>query len=69
MDEHGNGLRNFVIGALVGATVGAALGVLLAPRSGAETRKMVRDKAEDLLGDIRERADKLMHGEHKEKPA
>jgi hypothetical protein len=32
--------------------VGLAVGVLLAPRSGEETRRMVREKADRLLNDI-----------------
>jgi gas vesicle protein len=35
---------------------GLAVGVLLAPRSGEETRRMVRAKADRLLGDILEAA-------------
>jgi gas vesicle protein len=51
-----------LIGVLLGVAAGAALGVLLAPRSGKETRKLVRDKAkraqqeiEDLLDQGHER--------------
>jgi len=32
--------------------VGLAVGVLLAPRSGEETRRIVRDKADRLLNDV-----------------
>jgi gas vesicle protein len=32
--------------------VGLAVGVLLAPRSGEETRQLLREKADSLLGDI-----------------
>ncbi len=32
--------------------VGLAVGVLLAPRSGDETRRMVREKADRLLNDV-----------------
>ena len=32
--------------------VGRAVGVLLAPRSGEETRRMVREKADRLLNDV-----------------
>lgn len=32
--------------------VGLAVGVLLAPRSGEETRRLVREKAEGLLNDV-----------------
>jgi len=36
------------IGLLLGLAVGAALGILLAPKSGAETRAMLKEKAEDM---------------------
>ncbi len=48
MDEHGHELQSFIVGALAGAAVGAALGILLAPRSGAETRKLITEKAAEL---------------------
>ncbi len=32
--------------------VGLAVGVLLAPRSGEETRRLVREKADQLLNDV-----------------
>ena len=53
MDEHGHELKSFVVGALVGAAVGAALGILLAPRSGAETRKLIGEKAAELKERVR----------------
>lgn len=55
-----------LIGLLLGVAAGAALGILLAPRSGKETRKLVRDKAkraqkevEDLLDQGHERWQQL----------
>ena len=36
-------------GVLLGAAAGAAAGVLLAPKSGKETRKMVGDKAKEYV--------------------
>ena len=44
------GLGKFVLGALVGAGVG----VLFAPRSGKETRKILKDKMDDLVKKARE---------------
>ena len=38
---------SFVSGALFGAAAGAIIGVALAPRSGAETRAMAADIAND----------------------
>jgi gas vesicle protein len=36
--------------------VGLAVGVLLAPRSGEETRRLLREKADSLLNDVLEAA-------------
>ena len=41
---------SFVSGALFGAAAGAIIGVALAPRSGAETRAMAADIANDAWG-------------------
>ncbi len=38
----------FVVGMIVGSLVGAATGLLVAPRSGQETRKILRKSAEAL---------------------
>lgn len=37
----------FIIGTLVGAVAGAVAGLLLAPKSGKQTRKMIGDKTKD----------------------
>lgn len=37
-----------ILGLLAGAAIGSLLGVLFAPDKGAETRKKVKEKAEDL---------------------
>jgi len=37
--------KKFIIGAALGALAGAVAGMLLAPKSGAETRKIIKDKA------------------------
>jgi gas vesicle protein len=44
----------FIVGALVGALGGAAIGLLLAPRSGEETREQVRRKAVEMQGEAEE---------------
>jgi gas vesicle protein len=46
----------FVAGALVGGAVGAVIGMLLAPRSGSETRELIR---EELDSRYRESTDSL----------
>lgn len=53
----------FMAGALVGGAVGAAIGMLLAPRSGAETRELIREEFEtrsrDVADSVREKGDVL----------
>jgi len=41
-----NGGSGFAIGLLVGAAIGLAIGFLFAPKSGKETRQLLREKAE-----------------------
>lgn len=63
-------LGKFIVGAVVGGVVGAAFGMLLAPRSGVETREMIREELDNQLrtandalreksGAIKEKADVL----------
>ena len=47
-----DGGSKFAIGLIVGAVLGLAIGFFFAPRSGAETRQLLREKAEV----VRERA-------------
>ncbi len=49
------GVRTFAAGMLIGALVGAGLALLLAPRSGEETRHALRRKARRLADDARDR--------------
>ena len=44
----------FGIGLILGIAVGAALGFLFAPRSGKETREMVKDKAADVSETVKD---------------
>ena len=41
-------VSRFLAGFIVGGAIGAVAGVLLAPRSGEETRKMLKDTADDM---------------------
>lgn len=38
----------FITGFIVGGAIGAIAGILLAPKSGEETRKMLADQAKDV---------------------
>jgi gas vesicle protein len=56
-----------VIGLFVGAVVGMAVGFLYAPKSGKETRALVREKAlkakdtaEDIIEEAKERAKRII---------
>ena len=50
-----NKTGRFVSGLIVGSLTGATVGLLLAPRSGRETREVVRHKAGHYVGTLRER--------------
>lgn len=41
----------FVVGLLIGAMVGVAVVVLLAPESGAETRRSIQERVEAILAE------------------
>lgn len=45
---------SFFAGAVLGAAAGAVIGVLMAPRSGAETRAMAADMANDAWDNARD---------------
>ena len=54
--------EKFVTGLVAGTLIGAAIGLLLAPKPGDETRKVVKEraddfkqKAEEYVGTLRER--------------
>jgi gas vesicle protein len=54
--EGGDGkARTFAAGLILGALVGAGLALLLAPQSGAETRRGLARRARQLSGDARDR--------------
>ncbi len=57
---------NFIGGALIGAAVGVVMGILLAPRQGRDTRKILRktaaavpQMAEDISSSVKFQADRL----------
>lgn len=47
---------DFVVGLLFGGLVGATLGVLLAPRSGLETRQLFRQRLNEIIEEARQAA-------------
>jgi len=53
----------FVTGALVGGAIGALFGMLLAPRSGSETRELIREEFDaryrESTENLREKSDLL----------
>ena len=53
MDNKDSG-PGFGIGLILGLVVGVALGFLFAPQSGKETRELVKDKAEDVSGVVKD---------------
>jgi len=61
--EHGQELKGLGVGLVLGAAIGLALGILYAPKSGAETRYILKeqaheakDKAEEVIGMVKEKA-------------
>ncbi len=47
--------NKLVTGLVAGALVGVAAGILLAPKTGKETRKMVGEKAGKAVGNVRQK--------------
>ncbi len=59
--------RDFLIGLVLGATIGALAALLLAPQSGAETRKMLAEKSsqigerfKDMSTTVRDRTETIL---------
>ncbi len=53
MSENKSG-PGFGVGILVGVAVGTIIGFLLAPRSGRETRDIVKNKADDVSATVKD---------------
>ena len=63
--EAGNGgIRTFAAGMMIGALVGAGIALLVAPSSGADTRRLIARRARRLAADARERYDDARHELH-----
>ena len=59
-ETNGNGSANLVLAFLTGASVGAAAGLLLAPKTGRESRNQLRgyiEKTRDKLKSFRQEAE------------
>ena len=54
-----DGGTGFGVGLLVGAALGLAIGFLFAPRPGAETRQLLKEKAEAARGRASEAAKRV----------
>ena len=51
-------MKNF----LAGLGIGFGIGILIAPRSGEETREQIRNRAGDLANTVRNRASEAVRG-------
>jgi gas vesicle protein len=64
MSEEGYGSGSLLLSFLLGGVVGAGLALLLAPQSGAETRRKIRELADDVKDRtddyVRQTKDKVM---------
>jgi len=58
MSEH-DGFGSFVGGLLAGSIIGAVVALVLAPQSGEETRKLLKDKALELGKEINDQTETL----------
>jgi gas vesicle protein len=69
-DRNGNDFGSFLSGFVIGGLIGTAVALLMAPQSGEETRKLIRDRGielrdrttetlEEAASEARARADEL----------
>lgn len=61
--------KTFAVGLIVGAFVGAAVALLYAPKSGRETRAMVKEKAHEVAEKAKDAAEKAKDAAEKAKEA
>lgn len=55
---------NLVTGVIIGGAIGSVLGLTLAPRKGSETRKIIKDKGEELIGKGKEAGEEFLDEHH-----
>lgn len=48
-----------VLGTVAGLAAGAIAGILFAPEKGSETRKQIKDKSNDYVGNLKSKLDEL----------
>lgn len=60
--DHGNSGSSFALGAIIGGLIGAAAALLLAPKSGEETRAEILQKASEI-----QKQGKRIYKEYEEK--
>lgn len=58
-DNSNNGAPGFVTGLLLGGLLGAAVAMVLAPQAGEDTRDLLRSKARETSGRLRDVAEDL----------
>ncbi len=59
MSEKDDFAKGIVTGALIGGLIGLAVGILIAPKSGAETRQELAEKAKDFAEKVQDEYDVL----------
>ena len=59
MADKADSEASFFVGFLIGAIVGVAIGVLYAPKLGAETRKLLKEKAGEAVEKMLETAEEV----------
>lgn len=58
--------KKFAIGTGIGLVLGAIVGILFAPKSGKETREIIKSKATETNAKIREELGKIKKKNHEE---
>ena len=53
-------LEGFALGLATGVIIGGVVGLLYAPKSGKETRQLIRDKTTEVVNTLREGASEVM---------